>query len=489
MGPWTKNSGRLSKKSKSEQASKGRFHMVPFWEVMDRALHSGPLTKPGEFEKRLFKKTMDLARKYEIRYVPETPIVNDDAMISRLFAAGIELYAELGTYCLDTQRVIRFDEAEIRQELNECAGLPPEILVGTGYETRRLPQRKVGDRTPPLVIGAFIEDSPNEGRDFVQLYKSVAQEPVIDGLYFGPAPRTIEGRTYLLNSPLDIQAVKSAVWWIREALRSVGKPGLHLLEAGCSAVASIAATADENGLRKTDAFVIPTISEMKVDYEILNKVAHSISHGIIRHSYWSIIIGGYAGGPAGAAIVGIASALNAIMVYKSRYCYVSTIQMNPPINSARNTLWVKNVCIQCLSRHTHMICGGGGGTAAGPGTEQQLLEIAALAIANSIAGGHIFHGFRKNTGLKPNQASGMEPRWGGETAKAAVSLSLEQANEVVLYLLSRYEDSLSTEKAPEGYCFHELYDTEKVTVRPDYLRLYDKVKADLAKRGINYPGS
>lgn len=461
--------------------------MVPFWEVVDRAVISGPLGKVEDFEKRLFKKTMECVKKYEIRYRPETPVVTDDAMISRLFEAGLELYKELGTYSLNSQRIIHFDEAEIRQELKECAGAPPEIMVGEGYERRRLPQRRVGDKSPPLVIGAFIEDNPNEGRDFVQMYKSVAQEPVIDGLYFGPAPRTIEGRAYVLNSPQDIHAVKSAVWWVREALRSVGKPGLHLLDGGSSAIASIAATADSNGLRKTDAFVLPTISELKVDYEILNKVAHSLSHGIIRHSYWSIIIGGYAGGPEGAAVVGIASALNAIMVHKSRYCYVSTILMNPPINSARSTLWVKNVCIQCLTRHTHMICGGAGGTAAGPGTEQQLLEIAALAIANASAGGHIFHGFRKNTPPKPNQASGMEPRWGGETAKAVVSLTLEEANEIVLYLLSRYEDSLSVEKAPEGYCFHELYDPEKVTVRPDYLRLYEKVKSDLAKRGIRYP--
>ena len=460
--------------------------MVPFWEVVDRAVNSGPLTKVEEFEKRLFKKTLECVKKYEIRYNPDTPVVSDDVMVSRLFEAGVELYKEMGAYCLNTQRVIRFDEAEIRQELRELSLVPSEIIVGDGSETRRLQKRISGSKIAPLVIGAFIEDNPHEGRDFVQMYKSVAQEPIVDGLYFGPAPRTIEGRTYLLNSPLDIHAVKSSVWWVREALRSAGRPGLHLLDGGCSAIASIAATADENGLRRTDAFVLPTISELKVDYEILNKVAHSLSHGIMRHAYWSIIIGGYAGGPEGAAVVGIASALNAVMVYKSRYCYVSTILMNPPLNSARNTLWVKNICIQCLNHHTNMICGGAGGTAAGPGTEQQLMEIAALAIVNSIAGGHIFHGFRKEVLVKPNQGSGMEPRWGGETAKAVASLAPEQANEIVLYLLSRYEDSLTPDKAPEGHSFQELYDVEKVIVRPEYFRLYEKVKSDLARRGINY---
>jgi methylamine--corrinoid protein Co-methyltransferase len=460
--------------------------MISFWEVIDRAVNTGSLMKINEFEKRLYKKASACVKKYDIRYNPDTPVVSDDGMISRLFEAGLELYRDLGTYCINTERVIRFDESEIREELRELSLVSPEILIGEGAESRILRKRIPGEKIPPSVIAGFIEDNPNEGRDYVQMYKSVAQEGILDGFYFGPAPRSIEGRPYVLNSPYDIHAAKSAIWWVREALRASGRPGLHLLDGGCSAIASIATTADTNGLRKTDGFVLPTISELKVDYEILNKVAHSLSHGIIRNSYWAVIIGGYAGGPEGAAVVGIASALNAILVYKSRYSYVSTLLMNPPVNSARKTLWVRNLCIQCLTRHTNMICGGGGATAAGPGTEQQLLEIAALAIVSSAAGGHIFHGFRKSKLVKPNQGSGLEPRWGGETAKACASLTREEANEVVLFLLSQYEDSQTPEKAPEGYSFQELYDAEKVLIRPDYYRLYEKVKSELTRRGLSY---
>ncbi len=453
---------------------------------MDRAVNIGPLMKTDEFEKRLYKKTSECVKKYEIRYNPDTPVVCDDGMIARLFEAGVELYSELGTYCVNTERVIRFDEGEIRQELKELSLAPSEILIGEGSERRVLRRRTLPGKIPPMAIAGFIEDNPNEGRDFVQMYKSVAQEEILDGFYFGPAPRSIEGRPYVLNSPYDIHAAKSAIWWVREALKASGRPGLHLLDGGCSAIASIATTADSNGLRISDGFVLPTISELKVDYEILNKVAHSLSHGIIRNSYWAVIIGGYAGGPEGAAIVGIASALNTIMVYKGRYSYVSTLPMNPPVNTARKTLWVRNICIQCLTRHTNMICGGGGATAAGPGTEQQLLEIAALATVSSAAGGHIFHGFRKSKLVKPNQGSGMEPRWGIETAKAVSSLSREQANEIVLFLLSRYEDSLTPEKAPEGYAFEELYDREKVQIKPAYYGLYERTKSELVRRGLPY---
>ena len=461
--------------------------MTQFWEIMNRAINTGRLMRSNAFQKGIFEKASAGVKKYDITFDPQNPVTCDDDMIDRLFQAGIELYEAVGTYCINTSRVVRFDRAEIDAELRQLAATPAEIVVGAGAERRVLRQRRVGENIPPLVIAGFIEDSPREGRDFVQMYKSVAQEGIIDGFYFGPAPRSIEGVPFVLNSPLDIHAVKSSVWWVREALRASGRPGMHLLDGGCSAIASIATTADENGLRKTDAFVIPTISELSVDYDILNKVAHSMAHGILRNSYWTVIVGGYAGGPEGAAIVGIASALNAIMVYKSRYAYVSTLMVNPPVNSARATLWVRNICIQCLNRHTAMICGGGGATAAGPGTEQQLLEIAALAIVSAAAGGHIFHGFRKSKLVKANQGTGMEPRWGGETAKAAAEMTRGQANELVLYLLSRYEKSLHPEAAPEGFAFEELYDPQRVQVGKTYFGLYEKVKADLTRRGLNYP--
>ncbi len=50
---------------------------------------------------------------------------------------------------------------------------------------------------------SFIENDPNEGRDFVQMYKSIAQEQIIDGFYFGPAPRNIEGRTDWMGAGQD----------------------------------------------------------------------------------------------------------------------------------------------------------------------------------------------------------------------------------------------------------------------------------------------
>jgi len=137
-----------------------------------------------------------------------------------------------------------------------------------------------------------------------------------------------------------------------------------------------------------------------------------------------------------------------------------------------------------MVRNANLICGGGGLTAAGPGTEQQLWEIAGLGVTISSGGGHIIHGCRKAVLVKPNQGTGMEPRWEGETAAAAASLTRDEANELINFILMKYEDNITPDKAPPGFSFNELYDYESVKVRPEYFDIYSKVKKELGERGL-----
>ncbi len=142
--------------------------------------------------------------------------------------------------------------------------------------------------------------------------------------------------------------------------------------------------------------------------------------------------------------------------------------------------------MQALVRNTNFICGGGGLTSAGPGTEQQLWEIAALGIHTSCVGGHIFHGCRKSVLVKPNQGTGMEPRWEGEAARAGAALSRDEASEIVDFILKKYEDNTAPDKAPAGFSFNELYDYESVKVKPEYFELYCKVKRELEDKGLRF---
>ncbi|MEN6441850.1 MAG: monomethylamine:corrinoid methyltransferase [Syntrophobacter sp.] len=461
--------------------------MVPFWEVADRAISTGRLRKVKDFDFNLFDVATRLIKEYGIVYDPKVPIPADDDLADRIYEAGVKLYTEVGTYCIDTNRIIFFTEKEIREAVAEVSLLPREIEIGTGLEKRILCQRGISDPRKPLVVGGFVESNPREGRDFVQMYKSVAQERIIDGIYYGPPPASIEGKKWVLNSPLDCHASISAAGWMREALRSVGRPGLHLLDACPTAIGTISSCDAETGLRKSDAMTFPTISELKVNFEALNKVAFCQNYGYIKNPFWTSITGGFAGGPEGCAIVNVASALSSILVYRvggAGYVCNAGLLQNPPVNTARAPVWVRNVSTQALVRNTPLICGGGGLTGAGPGTEQQLWEIAVLGMHVSCVGGHIFHGCRKAVMVKPNQGTGMESRWEGEAARAACALSREDANEIVDYMLRKYEDNLSPAAAPPGFNFNELYDYESVQVKPEYFDAYSKVKAELEGKGL-----
>jgi methylamine---corrinoid protein Co-methyltransferase len=463
--------------------------MLQFWEVANRAVNTGPLMRMKEFDMKIFKVASRLVKQYGIQYDPKVPIPSDDGLADRLFEAGLRFYEETGTYCIDTERVIQFSREEIEEALRDLRSMPAEIEIGDGVEKRKLFKRGIEDPRKPLVIGGVVEDSPREGRDYVQLYKSIAQERIIDGIYYGPPPASIEGKKWSIASPLDCHAAKSAVGWMREAIRSVGRPGLHLLDACPSALGTISACYPENGLRKTDAITVATISEVKTNYELLNKVAYTLHYGCMRSPFWTSIVGGFAGGPEGAALSSVAMALNAIMVYYvggAGYVMVSSILQNPPINTARQTIWVRNVSLQALARNTNLICGGGGLTSAGPGTEQQLWEIAALGLHTSVAGGHIVHGARKSKLIKPNQGTGMEPRWEGEAARASAGLSRSDVNELIDFILKKYENNVAFGQAPDGFSFDELYDTEEVRVKPQYLDLYAKVKQELEGKGLKF---
>ncbi len=463
--------------------------MISFWEVMDRAYNSGPLMRQKQFDLSVFKKANELKEEFGVRFDARSPVTSDNDLVDRVFQAGIELFLSVGVYNISSERVIRFEREEVEEALSEIHKMPDQICIGEATEQRILKKRGISDSDPPLTIGGFIEDNPDEGKVFIQMYKGLAQEKTIDGIYFGPPPRTSQGRKYSFNTPLEIRASRQAVSYVREVTRSVGRPGLHLLDASFTPIGTCICFDKDNGLRRSDAISIPTISELKVSSDLLNRVSISMEYGCQRNPFWTIIVGGFSGSVEGAVITSVASALNAIMVYQvhgSGYVMSSTILSEPPVTSDRRTYWVRNLSLQALARNTNLICGGGGSLAAGPGTEQQLWEIAGLASIIAVAGGHIMHGARKSKLVKPNQGTGFESRWMSEVARATGHLNREEVNELVNYVLGKFKDSIAPDTAPEGFSFEELYNMETCEVRSEYMEKYSTVKRDLELKGLKF---
>jgi len=107
--------------------------MVSFMEVIDRAL-AGPFCSEKDFDLKVFvPKLKEVIKKYEIKYDPENPIPSDNDLADRVFKAGVEFYANVGTYCVDTERIIRFSKEEIKEALVTA---PYLLYLGRGRMRR-----------------------------------------------------------------------------------------------------------------------------------------------------------------------------------------------------------------------------------------------------------------------------------------------------------------------------------------------------------------
>jgi hypothetical protein len=463
------------------------------WEVLDRACNTGQLTAAKDFDMKIFSVASRLSKEHGIRYDPETPVSSDDGLADDAWEAGFELFREVGSYCMNSGRVIKFEESEIRDGLREVRG---EAVIGEGAERRILTLRGVEDKRPPsIVCGGVIESDFPEGENFVKLYQSIAQEPVIDGFYVGPPLHTSEGRLVRSGTPLEAHLGRSMVSWVREAVRRAGRPGMHFISACTPAIANVAAADPAEGLRRTDGIVSTIMPELKTDYENLNKVTFSHDYGCIKHVYNGGMIGGWAGGPEGALIVFLASAIMAVMVYKvgigSSYNALGYLRASTPNYSAfvtRPCLWGSSIGSQAISRNTKIINTAVAMTNAGPGTEMQFQEITAALCASIPCGREgLSQGVRRFK-VRPLLGSGLENRFWGEVGHAMAGVKRDFANSLAKEMLARYENKITKDSdgGPLGHTFDEIYDLNTLAPRKNFLEVYEKVKKELEDLGLEF---
>jgi methylamine--corrinoid protein Co-methyltransferase len=461
-----------------------------FWEVLDRACNTGAMMNVKEFDMKIFNVASRLVKEYDIRYDPGTLVPSDDSLADDVWKAGVELFDEVGVYCMSSRRVIKFDESEVKEALKDVRG---EVEIGEGSERRLVTRRGIGGSKPPTVIGGVIESDFPEGENFVKLYQSIAQEPLIDGLYVGPPLHTAEGRTVRMGSPLDMHLGRCMAAWAREAVWRAGRPGLHFVSACPSAIADIAGCNQENGTRRSDGLMISLTAELKTDYEALAKVAFALDYGCIKGTHGGAIIGGWAGGPEGAAIVSIADFLAAVMVYQHGIGPVygdHGLTRCPgalPISSINPGMWGTELTGQAIARNYKGVNGRFFLTAAGPGTGMQFREIAALCIAGMASGRDLFCGGGvRRFKVKPMLGSALENRFHAEVGYAAAGLNREDANELVKQIVGKYEKEITKDGGPWGYTFGEIYDLKTLTPKKRFLELYDKVKKELEDLGLEF---
>jgi len=457
--------------------------MVTIWDVIERSRNGDKIIEK-DFDMSIFKKVQELNKEYKIRYDPLTPIPADDDMADRLYEAGFRLYLELGSYCTNTGRVIKFTEEEINDAL---AAAPSELTLGEGQDAVKMVHRDVEGEQEPIIC-AGVQTALFSNREMMfKIYKGCAKDRCVDGIWGGVLSKIDDKYEVIAGTPSEIYAYRKATECLREAIDAAGRPGMFIVNNAPTSIATIALHDREKGLRPCDLFETTGISELKINYDDLNRSTWGVIHQAALHGAHNSVIGGFSGTIEGAAIVSVAGALQLLLVNRANNIRPGSIPFRTKSRETREHIWVANMALQALSRNTHLILEGsiGDHPAAGPGTRQYFIETAAGHIASTVAGGNSLGGTRKFViGQTENFGTPLESRWMGEVCKGAVGLSRQKANEIVKTLLSEYEEHL--DNPPFGFTYEQLYDVDSEQPLPGYLSLYSQVKEELSSLGLKF---
>jgi methylamine--corrinoid protein Co-methyltransferase len=453
--------------------------MIDFFEIIKRALN-GPYYSERDFDlKVMVPKLREVVKKYDIRFDPENPVPNDDKLADDVWQAALELCAEVGTYCNDTSRVIQFSADEIREALRDAPVAP---VFGEGRDRKALLGREPESDIPPwCFVGAGGATCSNEDI-YVRLVEGYGRNPLANSVTT-PNLATINGMSTQVGSPLELLACIRAAELGRVALRRAQRPGLPIMNSISTAVTDAGKICgSEFGLRDSDGWVVGFAAEFKVSFERLNEVAYITARSgqIVGES--GPILGGYAGGPEGTAVVTAAYVIHSILVLRASAHLTFPLTLNG-WNTNQQLLWTQGLATQAINRNTHLphfwytYCAGG------PMTEMNFYEIATGMITGVVSGGNIEFG---GVGAAKNidHLSPVEPRWASEVAHGTVGLSRVEANEIVKTILPKYEDKLMD--PPKGTPFQESHDYGSIEPCQEYQDLYGRIKDELKGYGVKF---
>jgi len=446
--------------------------MLSFSEVVSRALN-GPICTERDFDLDIFVPNLrHVLNKYGIKYDPQTPVPADDDLADRVWQAAMEFLKATGMYCLDTERRIVFTKEEIEGALQTG---PSGCLFGEGKDARLMPHRLPEDKTPPWCSGSGAGPVSKE-EYLINIVKTYAEDPLSDGIT-APALTNIDGQPITANSPLGVEGAIRTVLLTREALRRAGRPGMPVVNEVSSAIRAPEHIAGHRfGNPKVDFLEIGTIHELKVDLDALNKVMYCLSVNNLTFAENGIIIGGFAGGPAGAVVVATAYNPVDMLVLRGAAQHPFIVPFEKGTSSRRDALWARSVSVQATTRHSPLPAVSPGYTSAGPLTKMAYYEYAAWIISQVVSGGSV-ETAPPYCGVLTDHCGPVENIFGNGVAHTVAGMTRKEANKIVLTLLEKYEDALAD--PPKGAPYPRYFDA---SARPnkECMALFREMRQEFA---------
>jgi methylamine--corrinoid protein Co-methyltransferase len=454
--------------------------MLSFHEVIDRAVTGQLMSDQDFYLKHYVPKLQKVIQKHRIKYNSDIPLPSDDALADTVFDAAVEFFSEVGAYCPDTSRVLRFSKEEILQAAREA---PPEATFGEGPDHKVMKSRKPDDHSEPWYhLGGGIYTTSEE--IFMSIIEGLANIRKANSLSI-PTSIRIKGKDARVRSPQEVLTTIKTVTMAREACRRAGRPGLPILNGISTATGPIsmfAASHPQFGLRPSDGFLVDSLAEMVVDFEALDKVAFYTSIGANIGSTSTPLFGGYNGGAEGNLIATVVYNLLGILVFRGTYHYNAPLHTKLRVSSTRPLLWIIAVANQALHRNAPYPTLNLPYLGGGPGTDCYYYEMAAYHTCVVTSGGNILSG-HPSVAVEPDTVVPLDHVLNVEAAEAASALTRREANPVVLKFLEKYEHQLKD--PPKGYTYQECYDVESGTLtNNEYAKNMDRIRTALKECGL-----
>ena len=457
---------------------------LDFWEVVERA-KNGPLVTEKTYDLEIFyPKLLEVSKKYEISYDPSTPVPSDENLTRRVFEAALEFYSEVGTYCIDTNRIIHFKKEEILEALKAA---PDCVIFGEGDDSAVMKHREIEDQNPPC-LWLSAGSMPTDEKLFSPILESFIQEPLAQIVSMALIPE-ISKISIGVGDPTEYWGATRAAAMLNDARVKAGRPGIACGNAVTTAITTagiMAATQPRFGLRPSDGYYTPAISELKIDLDRLTRNAFMLDWNANIGFLFAPIYGGMCGGTNTLAIANVAYYMMGAAVCKANYYNSLPLHFNFSTNSHRELLWAVSISLQAISQFTRLVPVTHLYSRNGPATEEIALECAAWALVVVPSGGNLAGiGFCGGGDKHKNYCNPLDTRLLGEIGHGVVGMGREEACSIVNTLLDKYEKGLD-KGYDTGLPFTELYDVENRTPLPETIRHYEAMKIQLEELGIPF---
>ena len=447
--------------------------MVNFIDVIDRAA-TGPMMTQKDFDVKVFIPSLrNVLKKYDLKRKSEEVVNTDDSYADRVFEAAVEFYSEVGTYITDTERIIKFSKAEVLEAVDDA---PKEAYFGEGPDRcvmkGRLPD---SDELPYCHVGSGTNTSEEFALRLVESYARISKAKTISI----PIINTLGHIRTAAGAPTEVFAGIRAMQYGREGCRRAGRPGLGIIDhvSSCaSGVASIAASAPQFGARPSDGWLVAPFAELKTDYSSLNQTAYLTAWGANIGQEAGPILGGYAGGANGLAVVNTAYSLHGILVIRATYHLIYPIHMTYVCSSQTDVLWATSVSTQAIARNMGVPYYTLLYAAAGAATKMYFQEALAclLMLISSGSGIEDVHpGKAKIT----NGCTPVDMEFTCRLGHACKGLTRKEANKIIDKVIPKYIDQL--QNPPDGETLDECYDLDYFKAKPHFEKLYTEFADEL----------